>query len=97
MTTCPTCRESMPELTHKGKPRRYCSAGCAGRAGNERKRDMYVEEVEFMLDGSTSPHQILKALDVTAGNLSRALRRAERPDLARLFERVRWVERRSAA
>lgn len=48
-------------------------------------RDTYAEEVEFLRSCGLSPERIAERLGVTPGNLNRALYRAGRNDLARMF------------
>lgn len=90
--TCPTCHQPMPEFNAKGQTRKFCSAACSHRTA---KRDMYADEVEFLLDGGTSPDRVLASLGLKPANLARALRRANRPDLALPFDRL--AKRRTAA
>lgn len=52
-------------------------------------RQTVLEEVEFMLEASESPHTIADMLGIKAGSVARALLRAGRPDLSNRFETAR--------
>ena len=47
-----------------------------------------IEDVTFMLATGEHPWRIAQRLDMTLAAMSRALQRAGRHDLARLFERI---------
>jgi ribosomal protein L37E len=59
------------------------------------RRDAYAEEVEFLRSCGLGDGEILRRLNTTATALSRALYRADRPDLARPFERIARGSRRN--
>ena len=95
--TCPVCRQPMTPTNRRGEPRKVCSRTCASIVGRPKVRGVYAEEVEDMRAYGTSPASILAALDVTAANLTRALYREGRPDLAHQFGRLAWAERKARA
>ena len=53
-----------------------------------RRPHILVEDVDFMLATNEHPWRIAQRLDMTLAAMSRALQRAGRHDLARLFERT---------
>ena len=53
-----------------------------------RRPHIPIEDVTFMLATGEHPWRIAQRLDMTLAAMSRALRRAGRHDLARLFERT---------
>lgn len=53
----------------------------------------YVEEVEFLTSLGVSSNEILTRLGTTTTAITKGLRRAGRPDLARPFDRLRGLER----
>lgn len=54
-------------------------------ANGNKVRDSYAEEVEFLTSCGVTPLQIPTRLGVKPPTLNRALYRAGRPELARLF------------
>ena len=90
---CPVCRQPMSPLTLRGEPRKVCSRTCAGRVGHPKRRDVYAEEVEDLRSYGSSPEDILTALGLKPGTLSRALYREGRADLAHPFDRIAWAQR----
>ena len=53
-----------------------------------RRTNTLIENVDFMLATGEHPWRIAQRLDMTLSAVSRALQRAGRHDLARLFERT---------
>lgn len=60
------------------------------------RRDYYAEDVEFLRQGGCGDVEILRSLNVNAGQLMRALYRAGRADLARPFAAMEKRQRGAA-
>lgn len=56
-------------------------------------RDVVLEEVEHLLGFGDRPRRIAAQLGMQPEAIARALYRADRPDLARAFERIRGPRR----
>jgi len=92
MKRCPQCDADLvprprESPAHYGL-RKYCSRPCANRARRATSRTYIVEDVEDLLGMGESVEQIPSRLGRTIAAVEIALRRAGRPDLARLFARV---------
>ena len=97
MTKCPGCRQPMPATTTRGKPRKFCSRECAGRASAAAKvaqRAALIEDFEWMLANGDSPAQIVLRLGTNPEALERRLHRAGRPDLAAYLNPLNVAARR---
>ena len=89
--TCPVCGQPMSEVTTRGLRRKVCSRTCGAALGGlakweGRRPHDRAEDVADLLDAGESPAQIALRLGIGPRSIAKALQRAGRYDLARLFE-----------
>lgn len=92
MKQCPQCGAVLVRRPRESpahyRRREFCSASCSNRARGAASARYIVEDVEDLLDMGESVEQIPRRLGRTVAAVEIALRRAQRPDLARPFGRV---------
>ena len=96
LRTCEHCGDWLirrdNECPAKFRIRKHCNRACANAATaaiRQTNREVLAEETEHLLSFGLSHEEVAARLGTNIGALARQLYRAERPDLAAPFERLR--------